>query len=151
MLQFDLFSDKPTYVEEAPSRAKKEDKPVVAKKQATMGRYDSLGLDTTKRSEDKGRIVKSFHCVWDNVEVTRGYSMCFQHFVLSHQAAKRLQLEKGTENEDRRKCDKCKRVHAYLHITESEWFALCAECVDQAVMYLERPVYVEPGTQFNLL
>lgn len=126
-------------------------KPIKLEKSDT-NRFSSFGLDTRKKTRDKGTIGDKY-CPWadlppdhneftgHNVQV--GMSMCFSNFVICLDCALASQdlanLHKWTTNE----CFKCqqKDVSCY-HIRKIRYpnddIAICKECVELAIKVITK-------------
>lgn len=113
-------------------------------------RFSSFGLDTKKKSKDRGTTGNRW-CPWSdlppdhngfighNVEV--GMSMCFAHFVICLDCAINSldlkNLHKWTTND----CFKCKAkdlscYHIRTITYPNDDIAICRECIDLAIKLL---------------
>ncbi|MDX3913800.1 MAG: hypothetical protein QHC79_09690 [Pseudosphingobacterium sp.] len=112
-----------------------------------MGRYSSFGLDEVKRERDEGGKGTGY-CLWPKLtpdhngfyghNVSRGFSLCFAHFVLCKDCAIQSAYQENLNRWGLNECFKCRSTDVLCyHQREYEFskdnIAICRECIDWAL------------------
>ena len=122
-----------------------------------MSRYSAFGLDTEKKSTDRGSIG-SLLCPWCQLQINQGLSMCFANWVIClgciREGIKQFEDPEGSERilEDTcfKNCAKQATKLCFMSTGAGFQIGVCLDDLKTGLFYLENKLNVDKKGQLKL-
>lgn len=121
-----------------------------------MSRYSAFGLDTKKKSKEKGNLGKAF-CPWCQRNLDVGFSMCFSNWVICLECSQEgLKHFEEPDKSNRIMMENCFKNFSkeerlcFMSIGEGLSIGISKEELKAAFFYLKNRIFVGKNGQTYL-